>query len=143
MGCGRKGSSTHLQDLVPRIAGGQPEQRQHGGTKGQEVGVWVLLTQLVASSAEEVHAQNGVDEKHEEQQAAYIEHRWQGTDQGIEQCPQAPADHVKVLHAPVTGSGKTDASGFRQCVEADRMMMTGFWYDNATEQVAIPEGPTK
>ena len=70
--------------------------------------MWVLLTQLIASSAKEVHAQNGVDEEHEEQQAAHVEHCWQGTDQSIEQCPQAPADQVNVLCAPVTDSRKTD-----------------------------------
>ena len=52
--------------------------------------MWVLLTQLVALGAKQVHSQNGVDEEHEEQEAAHIEDSWQGTQQGIEERPQAP-----------------------------------------------------
>ena len=49
--------------------------------------MWVLLAQLVAGGAEQIHAQNGVDEEHEEQQAAHIEDRWKRADQRIEQRP--------------------------------------------------------
>jgi len=56
----------YLEDLVPRVTGRQTEERQHGGAKGQKVGMWVLLTQLVVLGPKQVHPQNGVDEEHEE-----------------------------------------------------------------------------
>ena len=87
----------YLEDLVPRVTGGQPEERQHGGAKRQEVGMWVLLTQLIILSPKQVHPQNGVDEEHEEQQAAHIEDSWQGAQQGVEQGSQTPADHPHTM----------------------------------------------
>lgn len=87
---------SYLQNLIPGVTGGQPEQREHGRPKRQEVGMWVLLAQLVAGGAKQVHAQNGVDEEHEEQQAAHIEHRRQRADQGVEQRPQSPVCHSYV-----------------------------------------------
>ncbi len=74
----------YLEDLVPRVTGRQTEERQHGGAKGQKVGMWILLTQLVVLGPKQVHPQNGVDEEHEEQQAAHIENSWQGAQQGVE-----------------------------------------------------------
>ena len=38
--------------------------------------MWVLLSQLVVLSPKQVHPQNGVDEEHEEQQAAHVEDSW-------------------------------------------------------------------
>ncbi len=59
--------------------------------------MWVLLTQLIVLGPEQVHPQNGVNEEHEEQQAAHIEDSWQGAQQGVEQGPQTPADHSLLL----------------------------------------------
>ena len=86
----------YLEDLIPRIAGGQPEECQHGGAKRQEVGMWVLLTQLIVLGPKQVHPQNGIDEEHEEQQAAHIEDSWQGAQQGVEQGSQTPANKVHI-----------------------------------------------
>ena len=82
--------NTHLEYLVPGVAGGQPEEGEHGGSKGQEVGMWVLLTQRIAAAAKQVHAQDGIDEEHEEQQAAHVEDGGKGADEGVEERPQAP-----------------------------------------------------
>lgn len=56
--------------------------------------MWVLLTQLIVLGPEQVHPQNGVNEEHEEEQAAHIENSWQGAQQGVEQGSQTPANQL-------------------------------------------------
>ena len=88
----QKKCRAHLRDLVPGIAGRQPKEGQHGGPEGEEVGMGVLLTQLIAAGPKQVHAQDGVDKEHEEEQAAHIEDCRKGADEGVEQRPQAPVN---------------------------------------------------
>ena len=69
---------TNLKDLVPGVASGQPKEGQHGGRKGQEVCMGLVLAQPICWGSKQVHPQDCIDEEHEEQQAAHIEDSWQG-----------------------------------------------------------------
>ncbi len=109
----------YLEDLIPRITGGQPEERQHGGAKRQEISMWVLLTQLIVLGPKQVHPQNGVDEEHEEQQAAHIEDSWQGAQQGVEQSSQTPANKIYItiyINLQITHTMSHDTLAF--CFQA-------------------------